>query len=134
VAVGFAERFAYVAANDGGLDVMSPAESRRLLEEAGIDPAPEPGTEDLCGYARALGLAAYLTAHVQQCRVRYVFAWSWATADFDAACVAADDGRTLWQVHVLRRQKLESGNQALTQGLRAAFRWLREQQEDGDHA
>ncbi len=132
VAVRFAERLAYVAADDGGLDVMGAAESRRLLDGAGLDPAPDPGTEDLCRCARALGLAAFLTAHVQECRVRYVFVWSWATAEFDVTCTAAEDGTTLWQVHVLRRQRLESGNQAMTGGLRAAFRWLREQPEDGE--
>lgn len=126
LAEDFGERLACIASDAGGLDVMPQAQWERLLNEADLQPTLQPTDKQLRRHADALGLSYYLTAHVHDSELRYVFFWSWAVVNYELACHAAGDGQMLWQVSVQYRQRYASDREAIVEALERTFRRLSE--------
>ena len=126
----FAELAAYVAREEGGLDVMPAAEVRRRLKAQNIEPTLDPSPEQITAFSSALGCKAYLTARVEQWHYRFRLVWSKATISFVLSCRRPGEMDPLWSVRVMRQARNMSNREVAVEALREAFRALvRAQQE-----
>jgi len=120
----FAERLARVAADQGGLSVVSPRQVRDRLKAAGLEPTLQPDEETLRRCVDELGLKSYLTAYVHHSSLYYHFFWSWAKVRFEVVCLSAADAHPLWRVEVRRQCPLKSDRETMGLALREALRYL----------
>lgn len=124
---GFAERLAYVAAQEAAIDVLPQSEVNHRLRAAGAEPTLQPDEQELHEYTRVLDVGSYLTAHIKRSTLQYRFFWSWALVEFEVACHRADGGSSpVWQVEVCRQGRFASDREVTTEALRETFQWLRE--------
>ncbi len=127
----FAERLAYIAHREGGLEVIPAPQVTERLEEAGAEPTLQPTDEQLRAYAEALGLNSYLTAHLERSELHYRWFWQWAVVSFDLACHRAEDDELIWRVEVLRQGRFVSDRELTTDALTQTFQHLREKESPG---
>lgn len=121
----FAEQFAHAAEQEGGMRVVTPAEVRDRLREAGLEPTLQPDEAQLRRFADALGLSSYLTAHLDCSRLNYRFFWSWATVRYSAACRVPGRAAPAWRVQVLRKAPHDSDRVTTATALKETFQWLK---------
>ncbi len=130
----FAEFLASAAARDDGLTVIDPYEVQKRLRAAHLKPTLQPDDQQLQQFAKALGLASYLVAHVNKSRLEYRFIWSWADADYTVACYVPGRAQPLWQAHVCRAAPGKTDREVLALSLKEMFDWLRGRQLAPDGA
>jgi hypothetical protein len=122
----FAEILAHLAADEGGLDVMSPVEVRHGLKDAGLEFTLEPTEQQALAYARALGCSSYLDARVHRWLYSYIFFWAEATASYTITCHDVATGCPVWDLHVCWEANGMSDREVAVVSLREAFRWLKD--------
>ncbi len=122
----FAEFIAHVGAKEGGLQVMAPHLVEKRLEEAGLAPTLQPTAEQIDDFAKALGLASYLTAAVECSRINYRFVYSWSTVHFRMGCRIPGRDEPVWQVRMIRKMRGASDREVMRTALAEVFAWLRE--------
>ena len=121
----FAEFLASAAGHDDGLSVIEPIDVEQRLLAAHLKPTLQPDDEQLQQFAKALGLASYLVAHVDRSRLEYRFFWSWADAEYTVSCYAPGRADALWEAHVCRAAPGLTDREVLALSLKEMFDWLK---------
>ncbi|MDP6438246.1 MAG: hypothetical protein QGH74_01290 [Candidatus Brocadiia bacterium] len=119
-----AEALAHMARVEGGLDVMEPREVRRRLKKAKLEPTYGPSAEQIAAFAGELGIACYLSAHIEELYFGYVVSRTKGVARLVVACRAPGVEEPLWLVRTEHTAWEIDERQATAAALRQAFRTL----------
>jgi len=127
----FAELVAFFARQEGGLDVMMPAEVERRLRAAGLKPTLEPTSAQLKAFAKALGCSSYITVELRAWRLSYELTAQSARVRFTLSGYRPDADRPLWSVDVSHVGHMKSEREVAIEALRETFRRLRRPESEG---
>jgi hypothetical protein len=118
------ETLAHMARVEGGLDVLEPREVRRRLKKAKLEPTYAPSAEQIAAFAGELGIACYLSAHIEERYFAYVVSKTKGVARLVVACRVPGVDEPLWLVRTEHTAWGIDERQATAAALRQAFRTL----------
>lgn len=128
-AVSFAELLAHYGREAGGLEVLSPHEAARRLEEKSATDVLAKSRTEADRRARELGCETYLAVSVKRWGYSYFLFSEKGAVDFTVECRRPGSADPLWEAYVRYKKRGMDERQVAGEALRAMFQELLRQRE-----